>query len=94
MLRARAAQKLLQWRKFLRRSAAGKPVFHAGRSRNDTLKHQVADGAEVKVVDFKVCFLLIAQAAKSASFVQSYFPYLCAITRPKSVRWHRPTGLD
>jgi hypothetical protein len=42
VLRAQAARKLLQQRKFLRRSAAGKPVIHANLSENKVLKDQVA----------------------------------------------------
>ena len=46
-LRALAAQKFLQKRKSLRCCAAGKPVLHASRSRNDTVKDQVEDGAAI-----------------------------------------------
>jgi len=43
VLRALAARRLLQLRKFLRCRAAGKPVIRACRSENDMLRHQVAD---------------------------------------------------
>jgi hypothetical protein len=39
---------LLRQRKLLRRCAAGKPVIHANRSGNDTLKDQVADFVAVR----------------------------------------------
>lgn len=47
MLRALAAQKLLQQRKSLRRCAAEKPVIHVRRSENDRLKDQVADFPDI-----------------------------------------------
>ena len=44
VLRALAARKLLQQRKFLSRCAVGKLVVHTSLSENETLKDQVADG--------------------------------------------------
>jgi hypothetical protein len=43
VLRALAARKLLQQRKFLSRCAAGKPVIHANCSGNERLEDQVTD---------------------------------------------------
>lgn len=49
MLRALAARKLLQQRKFLRHRAVGKPVIHACRSGNDRPKDQVADYSAIQM---------------------------------------------
>jgi len=57
VLRALAARKLLQQRKFLRRRAAGKPVIHACRSGNDRPKDQVA-GQYVLSLQLRRCLPL------------------------------------
>ena len=55
VLRALAARKLLQQRKFLRRCAEGNAVIHASRSENETLKDQVADKAAACLRYLNVC---------------------------------------
>jgi hypothetical protein len=67
VLRALAAQKLLQQRKSLRRCAAGKPVIHASRSGNETFKDQVADEAPFCCVLANVSIFRIRAASSSRS---------------------------
>jgi hypothetical protein len=56
VLRALAARKLLQQRKFLRHRAAGKPVIHVCRSGNDRPKDQVADEVYIRSQPMNVCY--------------------------------------
>lgn len=90
VLRALAARMLLQRRKFLYRCAARKPVVHATRSENETLKDQVA--GQCRRLLTQLLPLQHPFALASEEFLQRITTRQCGCSPTNSKSHHRPTN--